>query len=97
MRRVERPLVLASGGTGGGTSAPVDVSDLEAIGIQIEGTFSASVDIRINLSGSSQFETYATVSGTYILALPLAAAQVDVVVNGYVSGTVVATAVGYQF
>lgn len=83
------------GGAANETSPPEIVAFLREKGVQIDGTFEATVSLYGRLHSSLSFRKIGDYTAPTIVKLDVAYYDVQVVIGGYVSGTVVAWFAGF--
>jgi hypothetical protein len=85
-----------NGGAADEVSPDVIVAGYKNVGVQIEGTFTATVIIRGRLSASASFQQLTSVTGPTLYAIPndMALQAIQVEIDNHTGGTVEALFAG---
>ena len=87
---------VAGDGEANETSAPVVVGHYWGHAVQIDGTFTADVTLRVRLSKTVNYADVQTVSGPAIIPIGYPVESMQLVITNYTDGQVVGVYAGYK-
>lgn len=98
MRDVRQPFVLPGdpAGTATGSTLPETVAHIQALAVQIAGTFTATIKIKGRLHSSLPMVEIASVSAPGITAISAPVSDIELEVSAYTNGTISAWFAGFN-
>lgn len=99
MRDLRQPFMMpgATPGQDNGTTLPETVAHLRDVAVQVDGTFVGTVQIQGRLHPSLSFQNIGSaLTQPGLVAITLPVSDLQLVVTGYGSGTIVAWVAGFN-